>query len=131
MKTQLPVLTERRIQLRDVTRQVREIIRDSGVRSGLCVVFCPHTTAGLAINENADPDVARDLEKAFEAMVPQVPFRHVEGNSPAHLLSCLTRHSLQLLVGDSELLLGRWQAIFFCEFDGPRRRELWVKVIGD
>ncbi len=129
MTTQLSVPTERRIQLRDVTGQVREAVRDSGIRSGLCVLFCPHTTSGLAINENADPDVATDLERAFEAMVPQVPFRHVEGNSPAHLLSCLTRPSLQILIENSQLLLGRWQAIYFCEFDGPRRRELWVKVI--
>jgi secondary thiamine-phosphate synthase enzyme len=129
MTTQLIVPTERRIQLRDVTRQVREAVRDSGIRSGLCVLFCPHTTSGLAINENADPDVATDLERAFEAMVPQVPFRHVEGNSPAHLLSSLTRPSLQILIEDSQMLLGRWQAIYFCEFDGPRRRELWVKVI--
>jgi secondary thiamine-phosphate synthase enzyme len=123
------VPTERRIQLRDVTRQVRDAVRDSGIRSGICVVFCPHTTAGLAINENADPDVATDLERAFEAMVPQVPFRHMEGNSPAHFLSSVTRPSVQILVEDSQPLLGRWQAIFFCEFDGPRRRELWVKTI--
>lgn len=129
MNTRLSVPTERRIQLRDVTRQVRDAVRDSGIRSGICVVFCPHTTAGLAINENADPDVATDLERAFEAMVPQVPFRHMEGNSPAHFLSSVTRPSVQILVEDSQPLLGRWQAIFLCEFDGPRRRELWVKTI--
>ncbi|GAB4238000.1 MAG: secondary thiamine-phosphate synthase enzyme YjbQ [Acidobacteriota bacterium] len=129
MVTEISVPTERTVQLKDVTRAVSEVVRNSGVQSGLCVVFCPHTTAGLAINENADPDVASDLERAFQAVVPRIPFRHAEGNSPAHLLSCLTRHSLQLIIAGGSLRLGRWQGIYFCEFDGPRRRSLWIKIL--
>lgn len=128
-KKSLSVRTERQIQLKDVTAQVVQIVRESGVKDGLCVVFNPHTTAGLAINENADPDVATDLEHAFEAMVPAIHFRHAEGNSPGHLLSCVSNHSLQILVEEGELQLGRWQGIYFCEFDGPRHRQLWIKVI--
>jgi secondary thiamine-phosphate synthase enzyme len=130
MKKTLSVKTERRIQLKDVTRQIQEALNETGIQDGICVVYNPHTTAGLAINEDADPDVARDLESAFEALVPSVPFRHSEGNSPAHFLCCTTNHSLQILVEGGQLQLGRWQGVYFCEFDGPRHRQLWVKTIG-
>jgi len=129
MKHELGVPTNRKIQLVDITTNVSEIVRSSGVEDGICVVYCPHTTAGLAINENADPDVASDLERAFEAAVPSVRFDHAEGNSPAHFLSCVTRPSVQVLVENSRLQLGRWQALYFCEFDGPRHRRIWVKMI--
>lgn len=129
MKKSLSVKTEQKIELKDVTREVRRAVGESGVKSGLCIVFNPHTTAGLVINENADSDVATDLENAFEALVPSISFRHSEGNSPGHLLSCLSNHSLQILIEDGDLQLGRWQGIYFCEFDGPRHRQLWVKVI--
>lgn len=129
MRQHVDVPTSRRIQLKEITAQVQQAVQRSGIAGGLCIVFCPHTTAGLAINENADPDVAVDIERALEAMVPSVPFRHAEGNSPAHLLSCLTRHSLQLIVEESRVLLGQWQGVYFCEFDGPRNRRVWVKVI--
>ena len=129
MKHELGVPANRKIQLVDITTGVSEIVRSSGVEDGICVVYCPHTTAGLAINENADPDVASDLERAFEAAVPSVHFDHAEGNSPAHFLSSVTRPSLQVLVEDSQLQLGRWQALYFCEFDGPRHRRVWVKMI--
>ena len=131
MKHELGVPTNRKIQLVDITADVSAIVRSSGVGDGICVVYCPHTTAGLAINENADPDVASDLERAFKEAVPSVRFDHAEGNSPAHFLSCVTRPSLQVLVEDSQLQLGRWQALYFCEFDGPRHRRIWVKVIED
>ena len=127
-KQQIEVPTHRRMQLRDITRQVSEVVRASGVSEGVCFVFCPHTTAGLVINENADPDVASDLERAFEEMVPKVHFDHGEGNSPAHFLASVTRPSLQILVDGSSLQLGRWQGIYFCEFDGPRQRKVWIKV---
>lgn len=129
MKKCLSVKTERKIQLKDVTHEVRNAAAESGIKDGLCVVFNPHTTAGLVINENADPDVARDLENAFEAMVPSISFRHSEGNSPAHFLCCVSHHSLQILVEGGELQLGRWQGVYFCEFDGPRHRHLWIKMI--
>lgn len=115
----------------DITRLVQEAVRSQGLRGGLCVVYCPHTTAGLAINENADPDVCTDLERAFEASVPAVRFQHGEGNSPAHYLSCVTGSSLHLIVESSRIQLGRWQGIFFCEFDGPRRRNVWLKLLPD
>jgi secondary thiamine-phosphate synthase enzyme len=128
-KQQIEIPTGKRIQLQDITRQVAEVVRTSGVSGGICLVFCPHTTGGLVINENADPDVETDLERAFEATVPNVHFDHAEGNSPAHFLSSITRPSLQILVENSRLQLGRWQGIYFCEFDGPRNRKVWVKVI--
>ena len=127
-KQQIEVPTNRQLQLRDITRQVAEVVRASGISEGVCFVFCPHTTAGLVINENADPGVGSDLERAFEELVPKVHFDHGEGNSPAHFLSSVTRPSLQILVEDSRLQLGRWQGVYFCEFDGPRQRKVWVKV---
>ncbi len=129
MKHEFAVRTNRKIQLQDITNAVADIVRSSGIKQGICVVYCPHTTAGLVINENADPDVASDLERAFERLVPSVRFDHSEGNSPAHFLSCVTRPSLQILIEHSELQLGQWQALYFCEFDGPRNRRVWVKVV--
>jgi len=129
MKHEFSVPTSRKIQLRDITAEVSAFVRSSGVEEGICVVYCPHTTAGLAINENADPDVASDMERALDDVVPSVRFDHAEGNSPAHFLSSITRPSLQILVENSQLQLGRWQALYFCEFDGPRQRRVWVKVL--
>ena len=114
--------------MKEITSEVEEIISRHSVKEGICVVYCPHTTAGLTINENADPDVCADLEKAFEKVVPDLPFAHMEGDSPSHFLACMTGPSLNLLVQDSRLQLGRWQGVFFCEFDGPRRRTVWVSV---
>ncbi len=131
MKTELGISTQRRIQLKSITRQVQEEVDKTGIQNGVCVVFNPHTTGGLVINENADPDVATDLERAFEEMVPSVPFRHAEGNSPAHLLSCVAGHSLQIVVEGGQLQLGTWQGVYFCEFDGPRHRKVWIKVLAD
>lgn len=119
------------MELRSIQSEVASVVRASGVREGTCTIFCPHTTAGLVINENADPDVAADLAEAFKALVPRLDYRHDEGNSPSHLLSCLTQPSLHLVVEDGRLQLGRWQGVFLCEFDGPRRREVWVKVTAD
>lgn len=115
----------------EITNQVEAVLAQSGTTEGICLVYCPHTTAGLAINENADPDVRADLERAFEAMVPAVRFDHAEGNSPAHLLSCLVGCSLQIPIVDSRLRLGRWQGVFFCEFDGPRNRRVFVHPRGE
>jgi secondary thiamine-phosphate synthase enzyme len=131
MKEQLQVNTNKSIQLLDITGQVKKIVQSSGLKSGICMVFCPHTTAGLTVNENADPDVRADLEKAFPRLVPSVQFEHGEGNSPAHFLSSLVGVSLYLPVEDSHLQLGTWQGIFFCEFDGPRQRKVWVRVQGE
>ena len=115
-----------------VTAQVQEALRDSGVESGLCVVYCPHTTAGVTINENADPDVTRDLMLALDKTFPdRTEFRHAEGNSAAHLKAVGVGSSVTIPVENGRLLLGRWQGVYFAEFDGPRERRFYVKVLGD
>jgi secondary thiamine-phosphate synthase enzyme len=128
MREVIRINTARQLELKDITSQVAQVVAKSGVKQGLCTLFCPHTTAALTINENADPDVRRDLERAFEAVVPSVRFDHVEGNSSAHFLSSMVGVSLRLLVEHACLRLGRWQAVYFCEFDGPRSREVWVHL---
>ncbi|MDR0965048.1 MAG: secondary thiamine-phosphate synthase enzyme YjbQ [Myxococcales bacterium] len=120
-----------REELIDVTRQVTEAIRASGVTSGLCTIFVPHTTAAVTIHENADPDVPRDLVHAFARAIPNEGFRHGEGNSDAHAKASLVGNSETLLVDGGAPALGTWQGVFFCEFDGPRTRQVWVKVVAD
>ena len=116
--------------LEDVTQQVNETVRASGVEEGVCHLFVPHTTAGLVINENADPDVGRDLLEKLEALVPSdAPYHHYEGNAHAHIKSSLVGQSAAAPVAEGRLALGRWQAVFFAEFDGPRERELLVTVV--
>ncbi|MDR1796965.1 MAG: secondary thiamine-phosphate synthase enzyme YjbQ [Clostridiales Family XIII bacterium] len=115
----------------DITSQVREAVRTSGIESGIAVVFCPHTTAGITINENADPDVVRDLLFALGKTYPDRPeFRHGEGNSAAHLKASVIGSSVTVIVEDGRLALGTWQGIYFCEFDPPRKRKFFVKVMG-
>ena len=107
-------------------------MRESGCASGLCHLYVPHTTAAVMINEGYDPDVARDMEVAFDRMVPrQGDYRHAEGNSDSHIKTALVGSSETVWIEDGKLLLGRWQVIFFAEFDGPRRRELFVKIVPD
>ncbi len=119
--------TQRRTQLVSITAQVAAAIRALGRREGVATVFVPHTTAGVTINENADPDVAADLETALERLVPQeAGYAHAEGNSAAHLRACLVGSSVAVPVVDGRPLLGTWQGIYLCEFDGPRTREVWV-----
>lgn len=114
----------------DISAAVRRAIRDSGVRDGIALLFVPHTTAAVTINENADPDVVRDLISDLRRLAPASPaHRHAEGNSPAHLLSSLVGVSLSLIIAEGAPRLGTWQGIYFCEFDGPRRRQLQIKVI--
>lgn len=126
----LEIHSRQRVELLDVSAEVRRAIRATGVREGLAVLFVPHTTAGLTINENADPDVLRDLVMETNKIVPfEDGYRHGEGNSAAHLKSSLFGPSLTLIVHDGAPLLGTWQGVYFCEFDGPRRRQLHVKVV--
>ena len=114
----------------DVTARVRDALRESVVRSGLCVVYCPHTTAGITINENADPDVVRDLIFALEKTYPdRAEFRHSEGNSASHLKASVIGSSATIIVREGRLLLGTWQGIYFCEFDGPRTRRFYVEIM--
>ncbi|WP_371372410.1 secondary thiamine-phosphate synthase enzyme YjbQ [Sporomusa aerivorans] len=114
----------------DITARIREYVRSSRIQQGICQVFVPHTTAGITVNENADPDVVTDMLAALGRMVPDLPYRHCEGNSPAHIKSSLVGCSVTLPVVASNLVLGTWQGVYFCEFDGPRRRDIWVQVVG-
>jgi secondary thiamine-phosphate synthase enzyme len=130
MKT-IGVRTRKRNELVDITPDVKRVITESGVREGLCHVFIPHTTAAVTINEKADPDVARDIETALERLVPpDAGYRHAEGNSDAHVKSTLVGASEFLIIRGGSPLLGTWQAVFFCEFDGPRSRSCHIEVIG-
>ena len=128
----LNLRTSRRTELQNVTDEIEKIVRESGCASGLCHLYVPHTTAAVMINEGYDPDVARDMEVAFDRMVPrQGDYRHAEGNSDSHIKTALVGSSETVWIEDGKLLLGRWQVIFFAEFDGPRRRELFVKIVPD
>jgi secondary thiamine-phosphate synthase enzyme len=114
----------------DITGQVEEEVRKSGVKSGACVVYVPHTTAAVTINENADPTVRQDILMALRKAVPDsLPYAHSEGNSTAHVKSSLVGASLTIPVEDGKLVLGTWQGVFFCEFDGPRRRHVYVRLL--
>jgi secondary thiamine-phosphate synthase enzyme len=113
----------------DVTDKVNDVIAAFGRETGLCQVFVPHTTAGLTINENADPDVIKDMREALDEMVPHLPYSHAEGNSPAHIKSSLMGCSLTIPIQNGSLCLGTWQGVYFCEFDGPRRRSIWVTIV--
>jgi len=124
--------TRSREELVDITSRVEEAVRGSGVRDGLCVVFVPHTTAGVTVNENADPSVKEDIVSFLRKLIPaSADFSHLEGNSDAHIKASLVGDSETLLVEDGRLVLGTWQGICFAEFDGPRRRKVYVKVIGE
>ena len=126
----LRVRTERRTQLLDVTGLVERVVQASKVVSGMCYVYVPHTTAGVTINEHADPDVASDLEGVFDRLVPQSGrYQHSEGNSDSHAKATLVGSSQIIFVEDGRLALGRWQGVFLCEFDGPRERRVYVKVV--
>ena len=127
---ELTVETRSRTELVDITAAVERQVRTSGVRTGLCLVFVPHTTAGVTINESADPDVRTDLLKALEAMVPEdAGYRHAEGNSPAHVKASLMGASRTVAIVDGAPALGTWQGIFLCEFDGPRRRRVQLRIL--
>ena len=114
----------------DITGQVRKIVASGNVQNGLCQIFVPHTTAGVTINENADPDVVTDMLVALGKMVPDLHYRHSEGNSPAHVKSSLVGCSITVPISEGRLCLGTWQGIYFCEFDGPRTRKVWVQLVG-
>ncbi|MGB9681445.1 MAG: secondary thiamine-phosphate synthase enzyme YjbQ [bacterium] len=116
-------------QFINITGLVQSVIDRLGVREGVCIVYVPHTTAGITINEDADPDVIGDIGRHLDRLVPEgIEFRHIEGNSPAHIKSSLIGHSVTIPLENGKLLLGRWQGIFFCEFDGPRPRQVIVKL---
>jgi len=117
--------------LYNITAQVRQFISESSIKDGIAVVFCPHTTAGITINENADPDVVHDILLGLAKTYPdRTEFRHGEGNSAAHLKASATGSSVTVIIADGKPLLGTWQGVFFAEFDPPRNRKFFVKVIG-
>ncbi|MDX9746007.1 MAG: secondary thiamine-phosphate synthase enzyme YjbQ [Syntrophales bacterium] len=132
MLKQLSIKTTSRCQMVDITGQVRSVLRESGYRNGLCQVYVPHTTAGVTINENADPDVPRDILATLERLIPlHGDYRHREGNADAHVKASLMGSSQTVLFENGHLVLGTWQSLFFCEFDGPRARSLFVRLIQD
>lgn len=124
------VKTFSRTELVDITAKVEKAVKSFGLRDGICIVYIPHTTAGVTVNENADPSVRRDITMETNKVIPfQDGYSHVEGNAAAHIKSSLVGASVTLLVEQGEIVLGTWQGIFFCEFDGPRNRKALVKVV--
>ena len=131
MMTTLDIGTSERKQLVNITNQIRKVVKDSCVCDGTCLVFVPHTTAAVTINENADPTVKQDILMMLNKLVPMDrEFRHAEGNSDAHVKATLVGSSVSVIIENGDIILGTWQGIFFCEFDGPRSRKVAVQVRG-
>ena len=127
---EITVKTSSKIEMIDITRQVQNIVQHSKVTHGICIVFVPHTTAAITINENADPAVCKDIIGELSKIIPlEDNYRHIEGNSAAHIKATLTGSSQTVIIEKGELQLGTWQSLFFCEYDGPRNRKAWVKII--
>ncbi len=119
-----------RTSIIDITQQIQSIVKKSGIKDGVCYIFIPHTTAGVTINENADPDVKSDMLMEINKVIPfNDSYRHIEGNSAAHIKASLFGNSETIFLKEGRLQLGTWQGIFFCEFDGPRTRQVWVNLI--
>lgn len=126
----ITVSTKRRNELIDITAEVTRLVQKQKIISGVCVVFCPHTTSGLTINENADADVQKDIVSHLEQIVPEdKSYRHSEGNADSHIKSSLLGSSLTIIIEDGQLVLGTWQGIYLCECDGPRNRKVYIKFI--
>jgi secondary thiamine-phosphate synthase enzyme len=131
MIERLSITTRQHSQMIDITAEVQQVVSASGIETGLAVVYCTHTTAGLTINENADPSVVADILETLDKMVPwRANYRHAEGNAAAHVKASLVGSSVTVLVEAGRLVLGTWQGIFFCEFDGPRSRRVLVQMNG-
>jgi len=128
----ISIRTDRRIDLIDITDKVQTVVSKSKIKEGMCFLFCPHTTAGLTINENADPQVKRDIINTLNKLVPDnAGYAHSEGNADSHIKSSLFGSSLTIFIEDGQLAFGTWQGIYFCESDGPRSREVWIKILAD
>ena len=126
----IEIETRRRVEFIEITASVKKAVKESKIKEGICIIFSPHTTAGLLINENADPSVRKDIISQLEKLVPQDGrYSHLEGNADAHIKSSLLGNSLNLIIHEEELILGTWQGIYFCEFDGPRKRKVYLKLI--
>jgi len=128
----IKVRTSRRTEIKNVTEEIAKAVRESGCKNGVCHLYVPHTTAGVIINEGYDPDVTSDMEDTLDRLVPHsAHFKHSEGNSDSHIKTALIGSSETVFIENGRLALGRWQQIFFAEFDGPRSRELHVKIVPD
>ena len=126
----ISISTNAKTEMIDITPQIQHLLTQTGIKSGICTIFVPHTTAGITINENADPDVVYDMLKEINKIVPfSDNYMHMEGNSAAHIKASLFGFSQQVIVEDGRLVLGTWQGVYFCEFDGPRRRKIYIKII--
>ncbi len=130
MKSMIITLqTSHHTDMVEITREVQKVVAESGVKDGVCTIFSPHTTAAITINENCDPDVVRDFTMEIDKIVPwEDGYRHFEGNSAAHLKASLIGFSEQVIIENGKLVLGTWQGIYFCEYDGPRHRKVYVKI---
>lgn len=132
MFTQFELDTLKHDELIDITRKIQKMITETDVKNGTCLIFIPHTTAGVTINENADDTVKSDILSKLKDLIPwQDNYQHLEGNSAAHLKASLFGNSEQVIINNGKLLLGTWQGIYFAEFDGPRRRKVYIKIMGD
>jgi secondary thiamine-phosphate synthase enzyme len=128
----LAVRTSRRTELKDITAEIQHLVEESDCANGVCHLYVPHTTAGIAISEGDDPAVARDIEAALDRLIARdAGYKHLEGNSDSHIKTALTGSSETVHIENGRLAIGRWQAIFFCEFDGPRSREVRIKIVHD
>ncbi len=132
MLKKIDINTARHTQMINITEPVQKAVEESGIVSGVCTVFVPHTTAAVTINENADPDVITDFIGEIDKIVPwEDGYLHLEGNSAAHLKASIIGASEQMIIENGRLVLGIWQGVYFCEFDGPRRRNVYIKLIGE
>jgi len=130
MLKEIAVQTNTQTQIIDITAQIQKVVRESGISEGLCCVFIPHTTAGVTINENADPSVKHDIIMELNKVIPlNDHYSHSEGNSAAHIKASIIGSSVNVPVENNNLFLGTWQGIYFCEFDGPRQRNVYVKIV--
>ena len=131
MLSKFEISTKNRTQMIDITSEIRNIVSKSGIENGIVVVHIPHTTAAVTINENADPDVQQDMTRFMDELIPNKNwFRHMEGNSDSHIKSSLFGCDQTIIIENGKMVLGTWQGIYFCEFDGPRTRKVYVKVMG-
>ncbi|WP_216831538.1 secondary thiamine-phosphate synthase enzyme YjbQ [Alkalihalobacterium elongatum] len=131
MLTKLSIKTTKRDEMIDITDEIRQFVKDVGVKDGIVMVYCPHTTAGITINENADPDVKHDMLMRLDEVYPweHSKYRHMEGNSASHLKASTVGSSQSVIIFSGDLVLGQWQGIYFCEFDGPRKRNYFIKIL--
>lgn len=126
----ISISTKKRTDFVEITQQIEEVIKKQNIKNGVCFLFVPHTTCGLTINENADPSVRRDIMEKLEELVPENDnYSHTEGNADSHIKSTITGHSLIIFIENGALQLGTWQGIYLCEFDGPRTRQVWIKIV--